>query len=211
MLSLHTFAGLTLALIAEVVAPTACATCDAPVGPTTLFCPLCAVSALENDRGELAYGGSVAAAIVRFKFQGRADLAGRFARVMLPRAREVPVDVVVPVPLHARRLVLRGYNQSALLAGPIARALGRPFAPRAILRLRDTPMQSAQGRAARLENVAGAFRVRAPKDVRGRAILLVDDVRTTGSTLSACAAALHEVGAARVFPLVLACRDELAL
>ncbi|MBX3229887.1 MAG: ComF family protein [Labilithrix sp.] len=200
-------------MLAEVVAPSGCAACDAPVGAAVLFCPACAVSALPatSRDGPLAYGGAVAEAIVRMKFQGRADLAPRLARVMIPLARALPVDVVVPVPIHRQRLLERGYNQAALLARPIAGAIGRPLAARSLERVRDTPMQSSLDRAARLTNLAGAFRARSPKDVRDRAVLLVDDVRTTGSTLTACARSLHEVGARRVFSLVLACRDGLAL
>jgi ComF family protein len=117
----------------------------------------------------------------------------------------------VPEPLHPRRLAERGYNQAALLSRPIARALGRRHSARALVRVRDTPMQSALNAPERRTNLVGAFSVRDSRVITGKSVLLVDDVRTTGSTLAACATALHEVGAACVFPLVLACRDGLAL
>ena len=200
-------------LFAELVAPSACASCDAPVRPNILFCASCTAATdwTTNPAGVFAYGGAVADAIIRFKFRQRPDLAVGFARVMLPLARASAVDVVVPVPLHPARLAERGYNQSALLAGPVARALGRPHFPRALARTRDTAQQSALRGAERRPNLAGAFRVRDSRQIAGKNVLLVDDVRTTGSTLDACASALHEVGAARVFPLVLACADELAV
>ena len=116
------------------------------------------------------------------------------------------IDVVVPVPLHPRRLAERGYNQAALLAAPVARRLGVPFAPCALARVRDTPQQVVMDRASRLLNVAGAFAVRDRTFVAGGRVLLIDDVRTTGATLDGCARALHEVGARAILALVLARR-----
>jgi ComF family protein len=110
----------------------------------------------------------------------------------------------VPVPLHPSRLAERGYNQSSLLARRVARHLGAPFAPLALARARDTPKQATLDREARLANVAGAFRVREPTRVYGRAVLLVDDVSTTGATLAACAQALQAAGASAVATAVLA-------
>lgn len=158
----------------------------------------------------LAFGGAVADAIRRFKFHGRSDLVARFAALLVPRVPD-GIDLLVPVPLHPNRLAERGYNQAVLLARPVARARTIALAARALARTRDTPMQSSLDRSARQVNLAQAFAVRDAGAVRGRAVLLVDDVRTTGSTLRACAAALHEVGAARVIPLVLACRDGSAV
>jgi ComF family protein len=157
------------------------------------------------------YGGAIADAIVRFKFEKRPDLIERFAPVMAESARALSVDVVVPVPLHPDRLVARGYNQAGLLARAIARELEKPLAVRALVRVKNTPMQSTLGRSERLANLAAAFAVPGFKALRGRSVLLVDDVRTTGATLRACTAALHEVGVDRVFPLVLACADGSAV
>lgn len=114
------------------------------------------------------------------------------------------VDVVIPVPLHPARLAARGYNQAALLGAAVAGELAVPLVARALSRTRATPPQARLDRAARLGNVAGAFRVRMPARVRGRRVLLIDDVSTTGATLAACAAALREAGAAEVTALVVA-------
>jgi len=155
------------------------------------------------------YGGAVATAIVRFKYAGRSDLAPRFSGIMAAAAALVApeVDLVVPVPLHPRRLVERGFDQAALLGAPIARRLGIEHAPRALLRTRATPPQASLDRTARSANVAQAFRCSAPRRIVGRRVLLVDDVRTTGATLSACAEALRNAGAADVRTLVLASRS----
>jgi ComF family protein len=120
----------------------------------------------------------------------------------------LPVDVVVPVPLHPRRQRLRGYNQSTLLAREVSRRLGLTLASEALVRRRDTPPQAKAVEAgARRRNVAGAFDC--PAGVAaGRRVLLVDDVTTTGATLDACARALlAEGGAAGVWALTFARED----
>ncbi len=202
-------------LLGELVAPTRCAACDESVSPRALFCVGCASSAVDEEaraggtRAPFAYGGAIATAITRFKYQDRADLGARLARAMLPSAAMLSVDVVVPVPLHPARLAERGYNQAALLARPIAKALGLPFEPRALARIRETTRQATLDRTHRLVNVVSAFEVRGARGmraVRGRRVLLVDDVSTTGATVTACAAALNEAGVSAVLPLVLALR-----
>jgi ComF family protein len=217
VLSLRTLGAVAVHLLGELVAPSRCAACDLPVGASRLFCPPCATSVERVDRGATSsdgwfagfeYGGAMATAIARLKYEGRADLAPRLGRSMVHAAKGIEgrVDLVVPVPLHARRLAERGYNQSALLAAPVARSLRARFAPRALSRLRDTPRQASLERAKRLVNVVGAFSVREPLLVRGARVLLIDDVRTTGATLERCVALLHEAGATQVRALVLARR-----
>lgn len=206
-----------VALLGELVAPTRCVACEERVGPRVLFCPACGVSVMQatdsvgGSHAVFDYGGAVATAIVRFKYAGRSDLAERFSAIMAAAsALATPeVDLVVPVPLHPRRLVERGFDQAALLGAPIARRLGIAHAPRALLRTRVTAPQASLDRDARSANVANAFRCSTPRHVAGRRVLLVDDVRTTGATLSACAEALRAAGAADVRSLVLATRNRL--
>jgi ComF family protein len=209
-------AAVGVALVGELVAPTRCAACEERVGPRVLFCEACGASVLPpTDRGRthdavFEYGGAVATAIARFKYAGRSDLAGRFSGIMAARAHVLAppgVDLVVPVPLHPWRLVERGFDQAALLSAPIARQIGVEHGARALLRTRATPPQASLDRAARSGNVANAFRCASPASVAGRRVLLVDDVRTTGATLSACAEALYAAGVAEVRTLVLASRN----
>jgi ComF family protein len=201
-------------VLLEAVAPTQCAACDTPLAPRVLFCPSCAATVIRADPARATgcvaafeYGGAIATAITRMKYADRPDLAPRLAEAMRPASRCLrgAAELVVPVPLHPKRLAERGYNQSALLGAKIARTLHARYAPRALVRVRDTPKQSSLDRAERLVNLQNAFRVRGESMDYAR-ILLVDDVKTTGATLEACAAALHEAGARQVLALVLACR-----
>lgn len=194
--------------LAELVAPSRCAACD--LTTTLLFCEGCAATTerATNGEGAFVYGGAIAEAIVRLKYQRRSDLAARLGDAMAVAVRR-DVDIVVPVPLHAVRAAERGFNQSALLARPVARALDVPLGARVLERLRDTPRQAALDRQERFTNVKAAFRCRDPRAVQGKAVLVVDDVRTTGATLAECSVALGRAGARAVYPWVLAVRDEL--
>jgi ComF family protein len=207
-------ASVALDLVGAFLAPPRCAACDAPVTRLAVFCAACASTVQRaDDAGDGAvaafvYGGAIAEAITRFKYGARPDLARPLADLLwnavAARAGLLRGCVVVPVPLHPVRLAERGFNQSALLARPVSRRLSAPFLPLALTRVRDTPRQASLGRADRLGNVGGAFAARLPKRLRGRPVLLVDDVRTTGATLSACTQATLEVGAGPVTTAVLA-------
>jgi ComF family protein len=140
----------------------------------------------------------VAPAVRRFKYGGRSDFARPLARLLAPALRGLdvePVDLVVPVPLHPKRLAERGYNQAALLANFVADDLRARYVPLALVRQRHTPHQASLPRAQRLANVQGAIRVRKPSALTGRSVVLVDDVVTTGATAIGCLRALLEAGA----------------
>jgi ComF family protein len=201
------------ALVASALSPPACAACDAPLARGRVFCPTCAETVLRSWRGEAdsalafaEFGGAVAAALKRFKYEDRPDLAGPLGELMRRAVREAGLgaDVVVPVPLHPRRLVERGYNQAALLGRAVAAELGVPLGARVLGRRRSTGQQARLGREERLVNVAGAFTVRDVRAVRGKRVVLVDDVATTGATLGACREVLLAAGAAEVVAVVLA-------
>lgn len=116
---------------------------------------------------------------------------------------EWDVDILIPVPLSRERLSQRGYNQAGLISMPLSLAVGIRHAPGALRRTRETPSQVGMSWRERHENVRGAF-VASPRLVRGRSILLLDDVATTGATLSSCADALFAAGARAVFAMTVA-------
>jgi ComF family protein len=202
--------------VVALLAPPHCAACDAPVAVLAAFCAGCASTverapAPADGRGltaALVYDGAVARAVVRMKYGRRPDLSRPLGdmlwRALAPRAASLGAVVVVPVPLHPVRLAERGYNQSALIARRIARRLGVPLRPLALARVRDTPQQAILERDERLTNVVGAFQARKARQVAGRAVLLVDDVCTTGATLRAAGHALFEAGARSVTSAVVA-------
>ncbi|MBO2519383.1 MAG: hypothetical protein CW349_06775 [Firmicutes bacterium] len=163
-------------------------------------------------RAVASYRGWIRAAIHRLKYRGEAELALPLGRLMGLLAREellfLTVSLVVPVPLHPDRLASRGYNQSELLARPVAAAIGRPLAADVLRRRRPTLPQVGLDEAARRRNLKKAFVVTDGKRVRGRRILLVDDVLTTGATCREAARTLLEAGARRVEVLTLAVTPE---
>ena len=154
-------------------------------------------------RAALRYQEPTSSLIHRFKYEGCFALAEPLARHLIAvwPTWEQPPDLIVPIPLHPRRRRRRGYNQSELLAAPLARALGLPMNPRALQRVRHTAPQVGLGPEERHANVRGAF---AAADAGGRRVLLIDDVLTTGATMRAAAEALLAAGAASVSAYCLA-------
>jgi ComF family protein len=153
------------------------------------------------------YEGRLREVVLRLKRasgEGLAELVGAlWGECGEARLRALGAEVVVPVPLHWRRRWRRGYNQSEALARALAARLGLPCRPWWLRRTRHTPLQTQQSRAGRLDNVRGAFRGRG-SGLAGRAVLLVDDVLTTGGTAAEAARALRRAGARCVMVAVLA-------
>ncbi len=149
--------------------------------------------------------GALQTAIHRFKYSNLRPLAaplGKLASDYLIGHR-LPVDTVVPVPLHSRRLRERGYNQAALLAAEIGRAVQMTVAEDVLQRVRSTAPQVGLNAAQRRKNVRGAFQC-ANTSLKDRNVLLVDDVCTTGATMESCSIALREAGVGVVWGLALA-------
>ncbi|MEJ8570326.1 ComF family protein [Microbaculum marinum] len=159
-------------------------------------------------RAVARYDGPARALVRSLKFQDRMELAGLMAGLMVRSGQELleTCDVVVPIPLHRRRLFGRRFNQAAALAGRIAGLAGCDYQPMAVQRVKSTRHQVGLSAAERRRNVAGAFRVavEARPLVEGRRVVLVDDVLTTGATANACARACLRAGAAGVDVLVFA-------
>jgi ComF family protein len=154
------------------------------------------------------YEGPLRVLVQQLKYHGRRRAASRVAALLLEdeavRRLVATSDLVVPVPLHPRRLRERGYNQSALVAAELARLGGVAYGEGALVRRRDTPPQAGRSAAERRRNVEGAFAVRRHGAVAGRVLTVVDDVVTTGATARECARALVSAGAAEVRLLTVA-------
>lgn len=143
------------------------------------------------------HGNTVQKTVHAMKFHGDSDLCLLMGRQMglelLASGRFDDIDLLIPVPLHWWRRLRRGYNQSELLCRGIAQVMHRKVNTRALRRHRYTQQQSLQASSDREKNVQGAFSLRRPDDLAGRHILLVDDVLTTGATISSCCDALKNV------------------
>lgn len=193
-----------------------CARCHRPLVPTGDAVPvgLCAdchgdgISALAGLRVAARYEGAVRQAILAFTYTGQRRLGEPLGDVLAGVALEVRphVQLVVPVPLHPLRQRQRGYNQAELLARHAATRLGLPVRSDLLARTRATPPQVGLSLVARQANVASAFAPtqHAAGALAGRAVLLVDDVTTSGATMSAAAQALLAGGAATVWGLAMA-------
>jgi ComF family protein len=191
-----------------------CPRCSSTIGPFSDVrdgCPACRDERFAFDRTFRLgpYDGVLRELVLRMKHHSGevlAELVGElWAEQLAPHLRDTRIDAVVPVPLHWWRRLRRGYNQSATLARVVARRLHAPLRPRWLWRSRNTPRQTYQMSAtARRDNVRGAFRLGPGADVRGKTILLVDDVMTTGSTASEAARPLRAAGAAQVIVAILA-------
>lgn len=164
--------------------------------------------AYQRAQAAVRYDEVAKALVHGFKYGDRLDLAPMMGRWMARAGRELlaGADGIVPVPLHWRRLWARRFNQSAALAGVISEIAGVPVLHGALKRVRATRQQVGLSQPQRAENVQGAFRVGAEGKaaIKGRRLVLIDDVLTSGATVDTCARALLRAGAAEVDVLVFA-------
>ena len=194
----------------QALGPPQCACCGLPLphdGDAAALCGACLADPppFARARAPFAYGGPARQLVLALKHGRRLHLARMMARAMLRAAGDLPDDaIIVPVPSHRWRLWQRGFNQAATIAYHLARQSGRPLTVDAVDRIKPTPTTKGLGRRARQKNVAGAFRVARPEQIRGRTVVMVDDVMTTGATVSACAAKLIKAGARQVEVLTYA-------
>ena len=192
--------------VLDVLAPQGCLACEAPEPAASGYCAACGepeplFDVTRHLSGVPVFAGAryaepLISAIHRFKYGAAPELCRSLCR-HTTRGIDLlgiePSDVWVPVPLHPLRLAERGYNQAALIARELSRTQRARVDPLRLCRIRHTEQQAKRDRRARAENVATAFRVRAAA-TRPQRIVLVDDVVTTGATISACIQALRAAG-----------------
>jgi ComF family protein len=189
------------------ISPPVCALCGRPLLPDNR-CPGCisAQSPIDGIRAPFLFDGLVRRAIHELKYHNLRALVPALAPFLKEYLVENPLpgDVLVPVPIHPIRLRERGYNQSSLLAHELSRLSGLPAADNCLVRTSYiAPQAKAASAAERLRNISGAFTCNSTSP-RGKGIILIDDVSTSGATMNACAAALKSAGAAAVWGLALA-------
>lgn len=204
----------------DLILPPRCAACASVISEAqAIFCPLCqntlqelnscrtsSSEAEEIVTSPFVFGGALATAIYRLKYGDRPQIAHLLGALLKPQLTWFAEEsLLVPVPLHPKRLRQRGYNQAALLVTSAAQLSSsrRKINYAALARVRDTLSQAKLDQRARWLNVQDAF-VAWPPTVSGREIILVDDVLTTGATVAACRAALIKAGAIKVHVLTLA-------
>jgi Predicted amidophosphoribosyltransferases len=169
------------------------------------LCTDCADGSHVFERGFtcVEYGVQERQMLHRFKYKDQAYLGRKMAELMYDRilAEELPADLILPVPMHPRKEKKRGYNQAAVLAKCLAKYMELPYDGKLLGRVVETEAMSKLGALGRKKNIQEVFAVesRGIKHLNGRTVLLVDDIYTTGSTADACAAALLEAGASKVF------------
>lgn len=186
-----------------------CERCGSPLATSLSSCGQCRKNPLKYIDGiraaSLFKNNPIRPAIHFLKYNNRKAVAAVLGKILADAYQDydLSADVIVPVPLHPARLRERGYNQSELLARNIGKILSLPVNTMTLQRVRQTKSQMELGAEERYLNVAGAFTCR-DNALSGQRVLLIDDVYTTGSTLTACAEALKQRGAAAVWGLTLA-------
>ncbi|MDD7738691.1 MAG: ComF family protein [Fusicatenibacter sp.] len=187
-----------------------CCKCSSPIQDSSMeYCRDCARNLHSYEEGFAAYPyrGFMEKSLMRYKYQGRMEYAGFYARSICIGSgqflRRMKPDVLIPVPLHPARMRKRGYNQAEILAVKIGRELHLTVDSKSVKRIKNTKAQKELGRAERRKNLEHAFCL-VPERISYRRILLVDDIYTTGSTIDAIASLLLERGAESVGFLAVA-------
>ncbi|MEE9366269.1 MAG: ComF family protein [Dehalococcoidales bacterium] len=189
------------------IIPPICPRCGRPQA-SEILCPDCVrwQAAIDGIRSPFRFEGAIREAIHKLKYQNLRALAVPLAGMLREYlvASPLDVDVLVPVPLHRKRLRERGYNQAERLALELGKLINIPAVTDVLIRLRHTPPQARTTTVEeRKRNIADSFACRDNR-LRDQRVLLLDDVATSGTTLDACATVLKANGAASVWGLVMA-------
>ncbi|MEX2161915.1 MAG: ComF family protein [Anaerolineales bacterium] len=183
-----------------------CPICGLPLGKERQ-CGACSANQYQfvSARSWAAYRGELRHAILSMKHRRNAALGVAFAKHLMEAfcGQAWQIDLVIPIPLGARRHRERGFNQAELLARPFAEAAGLQLAAGVLVRLHETLPQFELSASERWKNLHGSF-LADPAPLKGKSVLLVDDIMTTGATLDSAAQALNKAGARSVYALTLA-------
>ena len=154
------------------------------------------------------YEGEIREAILKFKFQEETYLYKTFAKIILDNLEICEYiktfDIIIPVPIHRKRRLERGYNQSELIANEISKQLRTNIERNILIKIRNNPKQSTLKLEERKSNVKNVYEVREKQKIKDKKILLIDDIFTTGNTVNECAKKLKEAGASKVSVLTIA-------
>lgn len=182
-----------------------CKKCSRPIPEGQLLCGNCLVAPhyFTACFAAAVYEKELRHSILKYKFYNHPEFSRGYARLIWERLLSFEVlprfELIVCAPLSDIRLKERGYNQSELIAKELARLTGLPFCKNCVKKVRHTAAQSSLSYRMRLKNLTGAFRVEKPEDVRGKIVLLVDDVLTTGATADEISKQLLKSGAKKVY------------
>jgi ComF family protein len=198
------------------IEPPICERCGMPVPslmePSAKFCGRCLSDPPPYTRARygVQYEGALRDALLRFKFGGHLSVGRALSELLLETFEKhfasSDFDIIVPIPMYDRRLPSRGFNQAVILAEGVESGTGIPLDRFSFRKIKDTPPQVGLTRRERVANLKRSFSVSKPDRIRGRRILLIDDVATTGSTIEEASRTLLKAGAGRVEALVLALR-----
>lgn len=185
-----------------------CVRCGAPMDNEANYCLECQNHPKNFDfaRSSLVYEGEAQRLVLNMKFHNKRWLAKYFAEMLCDTYSENKLDaeVIVPVPISSERLKERGYNQSELVAKWLAKMLDLPLVTDAIVKFKDNKRQSNLSVSQRRDNVLGAYKIVNRESVKGLRVLLVDDILTTGSTMSEVSRKLKIAGAKAVYGMAIA-------
>lgn len=189
------------------IEPPFCPRCGLP-RPVSGFCPVCTgwETDIDGIRGALRFEGAARQMVYQLKYHNLRAIVPEMVELIIKviPLNTIPGDIIVPVPLHPQRLRERGYNQSALIARELTRRTGLELGEECLIRNRNTPSQAhTRNVAERRDNVRGVFSCRNGR-IKGRRVILVDDVATSGATLNAGAVVLKRAGALSVRGLTFA-------
>ena len=181
---------------------------DIKQNPVTLH--LAGRVAIEHGAALLTFrkGGIVQRIIHQLKYQGRYEIGDALGKMAAVRYQQSSIfkqpDIIIPVPVHPKKIKVRGYNQSAVLGKSVGRYLGVECNDEILIKIKETESQTGKSRTERVENVANGFTLTKPGLIENKHVLVVDDVITTGATLEACCHCMYDAGASKISVLCLA-------